>query len=103
MTETTQIPHAGQRDELLITTNRGGNRVFSCLNAVREFAVATSEDLALLTAVIDDSRLDPAFVMQTHGLLNDLAFQLQQAVALMCEADGAPANHKPSNRSVDHG
>ena len=103
MTDAVQMPRESTSSELVITTNRGGNRVFSCLGEVREFSVAPSEDLALLTAVLEDSNLDPAFVMQTHGLLNDLAFQLQQAVALACGTEESVSNREPARQEGHHG
>jgi hypothetical protein len=74
--------------ELSVTTNRGGRRVFEDIREVREFSVETARDLATLSAVIEDSKLDEPFVIRTLGLVNDLAFQLQQSIELMCEADG---------------
>jgi hypothetical protein len=79
------IERARQPD-LQITTNRGGRRVFSNLREVREFSVEVARDVAMLTAVLQDSTSDEGFVMQTMGLLNDISFQLQQAVELVCEA-----------------
>jgi hypothetical protein len=79
------IQRARQPD-LQITTNRGGRRVFSDLREVREFSVEVARDVAMLTAVLQDSTSDEGFVMQTMGLLNDISFQLQQAVELVCEA-----------------
>ncbi|CAG4891478.1 hypothetical protein [Paraburkholderia gardini] len=75
--------------ELRITTNRGGARVFRDLRDVREFSMATAEDVAVLTAVIMESTADSGLVERTLGVVNDLAFQLQQSVALMCEAEAA--------------
>lgn len=103
MSDAIRVPSAKWPSELRITTNRGGDRIFLDLRQLREFSVETADDLATLTAVIGDSNLDAGFVMQTIGLLNDLAFQLQQAVALMC-GPGAPENGKePVNREARHG
>ncbi|WP_157647215.1 hypothetical protein [Burkholderia ubonensis] len=71
---------------LRILTNRGGNRIFQHATDLREFAQATAEDLAALTRVMKESRSDSSFIEQMLGLANDLAFQLQQSVDLMCEA-----------------
>ena len=43
-----------QNAELRISTNRGGTRVFLDLREVREFSRATAEDLATLTAIVED-------------------------------------------------
>lgn len=75
--------------ELRITTNRGGDRVFLDQQQLCEFTKATSEDLATLTAIVEKSECDSYFISQAVGLLNDLAFQLQQSVELMCGADSA--------------
>jgi len=80
-----------QNAELRISTNRGGARVFLDLREVREFSKATAEDLATLAAVIEDSSLDTSFVNITLGLLNDLAFQLQQSIALVCDSIETPS------------
>jgi hypothetical protein len=77
--------------DLRISTNRGGARVFQNLQEVREFSKATSDDLATLTAVVEDSDLDTSYVIQTLGLLNDLAFQLQQSIALVCDSIETPS------------
>ena len=69
------------------STNRGGARVFKDLREVREFSAATSQDLAMLTAVVEASTLDDCYITQMLGLANDLAFQLQQSVTLICEVD----------------
>jgi hypothetical protein len=79
-----------QKMELRVATNRGGARVFQSLYEVCEFSRATSGDLATLTAVVEDSDLDTSYVIQTLGLLNDLAFQLQQSVALVCDSIETP-------------
>ena len=79
-----------QNAELRISTNRGGTRVFLDLREVREFSRATAEDLATLTAIVEDSSLDTSFVTIALGLLNDLAFQLQQSVALVCDSIAMP-------------
>jgi hypothetical protein len=78
---------ANSHAELRIVTNRGGARVFKDLREVREFATATSQDLAMLTAVVEASTLDDSYISQMLGPANDLAFQLQQSVALICEAE----------------
>ena len=57
------------------------------LREVREFSAATSQDLAMLTAVVEASTLDDCYITQMLGLANDLAFQLQQSVTLICEVD----------------
>jgi hypothetical protein len=78
---------ANSHAELRIVTNRGGARVFKDLREVREFSAATSQDLAMLTAVVEASTLDECYITQMLGLANDLAFQLQQSVTLICEAE----------------
>lgn len=70
--------------DLRILTNRGGDRVFLDQQQVRDFTEATSEDLATLTAIIENSDVDDSFISHALGLLNDLAFQLQQSVKLIC-------------------
>ncbi|NMV41846.1 hypothetical protein [Ralstonia insidiosa] len=77
------LPHS---EEMRVTTARGGDRVFENLDEVRKFSKATAEDLAALSLVITESKADPTFSDQMWELANDLAFQLQQSVALMCEA-----------------
>ncbi|SOY56027.1 hypothetical protein [Cupriavidus taiwanensis] len=75
--------------ELRIATNRGGSRVFSSLQEVREFARHTARDVACLTAVAQSSSEDESFIVQMWGLVNDLAFQLEQAVDLIAGAETA--------------
>lgn len=77
--------------KLQIATNRGGRRVFLDLREVREFSVETSRDVATLTAIIQDSESDEGYIAQTLGLLNDISFQLQQAVELICDAEACHA------------
>lgn len=102
MTKAVQTSRGSTSSELLIVTNRGGNRVFGSLQEVREFSASTSEDLALLTAIIEDTDLDPAFAIRAVGLLNDLAFQLQQAVALACETGESVSHHESVQTEVNH-
>lgn len=73
--------------ELRITTNRGGDRVFRDLRQLREFAVETSKDIANLTVILQESESDDGYISKILGLLNDLSFQLQQTVELICEAE----------------
>ncbi len=70
--------------EMRIVTARGGSRSFLDLHEVRNFSKATADDLAALTTIMTESNADYGFVEQMWGLANDLAFQLQQSVALMC-------------------
>ncbi|KGS08609.1 hypothetical protein [Burkholderia sp. ABCPW 111] len=80
---------AERTTEYCIATNRGGARVFRNLIDAREFSVATASDLAALTAVIRASTEDDGLIDQAWALVNDLAFQLEQSVAIVCEANPA--------------
>lgn len=83
-TDTRESP---SQTEMRIVTARGGSRVFPDLNEVRAFSRATAEDLAALTVIMTDANADSPFSEQMWGLANDLAFQLQQSVALMCKSE----------------
>ena len=75
-------PHS---EEMRVITARCGVRVFWDLNEVSRFSKATAEDLAALSLVMTESKADATFSDQMWELANDLAFQLQQSVALMCQ------------------
>ena len=79
--DTCEFPGPG---EIRIVTARGGSRVFGDLPELRVYSKATAEDLAALTLIMTEANADSPFSEQMWGLANDLAFQLQQSVALMC-------------------
>ncbi|WP_034192208.1 hypothetical protein [Burkholderia cenocepacia] len=80
---------AATQTEMRIVTARGGSRVFSNIDEVRNFSKATADDLAALTLIMTESNADYGFVEQMWGLANDLAFQLQQSIGLVCEAESS--------------
>jgi hypothetical protein len=86
-----------EQTDLRVTTNRGGARVFMDLRQLREFSIETARDVATLTAIVEASEADESFIKQTLGLLNDLSFQLQQAVELICGIYGTV----PMERSTE--
>ncbi|WP_105771303.1 MULTISPECIES: hypothetical protein [Burkholderia] len=84
---------AATQTEMRIVTARGGSRAFSNIGEVRSFSKATADDLAALTLIMTESNADYGFVEQMWGLANDLAFQLQQSIGLVCEAE---SSNRPS-------
>ncbi|KFL24324.1 Uncharacterised protein [Ralstonia pickettii] len=78
------------KQELRIRTNRGGNRVFENAREMLFFAKETASDLASLTVIIQeatDAQAEPGFLARSIGAMNDMAWQLEQALEILCAAE----------------
>ena len=76
------------KQELRIRTNRGGDRVFDDARETLFFARETASDLASLTAVFQESTdAEQADLARSIGAMNDMAWQLEQALTLLCSAE----------------
>lgn len=75
------------KQELRILTNRGGNRVFVTASELLYFAKETASDLTALTSVIQDVDADLPDISRSIGAMNDMAWQLEQALDLLCTAE----------------
>ncbi|CAJ0699216.1 hypothetical protein [Ralstonia wenshanensis] len=74
--------------QLRILTNRGGNRVFDDAREALFFARETASDLASLSAVFQESTdAEQVDLARSIGAMNDMAWQLEQALTLLCTAE----------------
>ncbi|KJJ95046.1 hypothetical protein UB44_23300 [Burkholderiaceae bacterium 26] len=75
------------KQELRIRTNRGGSRLFENTNEMLFFARETATDLASLTAVLEGAAdAEPGFLARSIGTMNDIAWQLEQALEILYAA-----------------
>lgn len=76
------------KQEFRIHTNRGGDRVFDNAREALFFAKEVASDLASLTVVFEEgANADTVFMTRSLGAINDMAWQLEQALEILCGAE----------------
>lgn len=76
--------------ELRIHTNRGGDRVFDNAREMLLFTKETASDMASLTVIFEEAAnaaADWTFMARSMGAMNDMAWQLEQALEILCAAE----------------